>query len=89
MVMSVVAKPDGRDLSVSELPFNWNSRMEIRKLRVGYLKAAFDETSNPAAKKFDQDALAQIEKLGVKLIEVKVPEKGFSGFSPLDLQNSR
>ena len=74
MVMSVIAKPDGRDLSVSELPFNWNSRLDIRTLRVGYLKAAFDETTNPAAKKFDEAALAQMEKLGVKLVEVKVPE---------------
>jgi Asp-tRNA(Asn)/Glu-tRNA(Gln) amidotransferase A subunit family amidase len=74
MVMSVIAKPDGRDLSVSELPFNWNPRIDIRKLRVGYLKAAFDETTNPVTKKFNEAAMAQIEKLGVKLIEVKVPE---------------
>jgi Asp-tRNA(Asn)/Glu-tRNA(Gln) amidotransferase A subunit family amidase len=74
MVMSVIAKPDGRDLSVSELPFNWSPRIDIRKLRVGYLKAAFDETTNPAAKKFDEAAIAQIEKFGVKLIEVKAPE---------------
>ncbi len=83
MVMSVIAKPDGRDLSVSELPFNWNPRIDIRKLRVGYLKAAFDEVADPAAKKFDGAALAQIQKLGVKLIEVKVPEAAVdsSGFS--------
>ncbi len=74
MVMSVVAKPDGRDLSVSELPFNWHPRIDIRKLRVGYLKEAFDETANPAAKKFNDAALTQIEKLGVKLIAVEVPE---------------
>jgi Asp-tRNA(Asn)/Glu-tRNA(Gln) amidotransferase A subunit family amidase len=74
MVMSVIAKPDGRDLSVSELPFNWNPRIDIRKLRIGYLKAAFDETTNPVMKKFNEAAMAQIEKLGVKLIEVKVPE---------------
>ena len=74
VVMSVVAKPDGRDLSVSDIPFNWNSRIDIRKLRVGYLKAAFDEVANPAAKKFDEAALAEIQKLGVKLVEVKVPE---------------
>ena len=76
IVMSVIAKPDGRDLSVSELPFNWNPRLDFRKLRVGYLKAAFDETVNPAAKKFDEGALAQIQRLGVKLIEVNVPEGG-------------
>ena len=74
MVMSVIAKPDGRDLSVSELPFNWNARTDIRKLRVGYLKDAFDETTNPNAKKFNDAAIAQMEKLGVKLIEVKTPQ---------------
>jgi len=74
VVMSVIAKPDDRDLSVSELPFNWNARMDIRKLRVGYLKDAFDETTNPVSKKFDEAAIAQVEKLGVKLIAMKVPE---------------
>ena len=48
MVMSAIAKPDGRDLSVSEMPFNWNAHLDIRKLRVGYLKDAFDETADPA-----------------------------------------
>jgi Asp-tRNA(Asn)/Glu-tRNA(Gln) amidotransferase A subunit family amidase len=74
VVLSVIAKPDGRDLSVSELPFNWNPRHDIRKLRVGYLQAAFDETNNPVSKAFDQAALAQLEKLGVKLVPVNVPE---------------
>lgn len=74
IVMSVIAKPDGRDLSVSELPFNWNSRFDLKKLRVGYLKDAFDETTNPVTKKYDEAAIAQIEKLGVKLVEVKVPD---------------
>ena len=74
VVMSVIAKPDGRDLSVSELPFNWDSRMDFKKLKVGYLKDGFDETTNPIAKQFDAAALEQIEKLGVKLIPVKVPE---------------
>ena len=73
VVMSVIAKPDGRDLSVSELPFNWSPRLDIRKLRVGYLKDAFDETTDPVSKKFNEAAIAQIEKLGVKLIEVKTP----------------
>ena len=31
VVMSVIAKPDGRDLSVSEIPFNWNSSFDIHK----------------------------------------------------------
>jgi len=74
LVMSVIAKPDGRDLSVSEIPFNWNASLDIRKLRVGYLKEAFDETSDPVAKRNEEKALAQVQALGAKLIPVKVPE---------------
>ena len=47
VVMSVIARPDGHDLSVSEMPFNWNSRLDIRKLRVGILQAGFDEMKGP------------------------------------------
>src|SRR5580658_5595989 len=74
VVMSVIARPDGRDMSVSEIPFNWNARFDIRKLRVGYLADAFDETRDPVAKQNDQKVLDQVKALGVKLIPVKVPE---------------
>lgn len=74
VVMSAIAKPDGRDLSVSEIPFNWNAKLDIRKLRVGYLKDAFDETRDPAAKKLDDATLAQMQALGVKLIPLTTPD---------------
>jgi Asp-tRNA(Asn)/Glu-tRNA(Gln) amidotransferase A subunit family amidase len=36
MVMSVIAKPDGRDMSVVDVPFNWNpQRYDLRKVRIG------------------------------------------------------
>ena len=50
LVMSVIARPDGRDLSVSEIPFNWNAHMDIHKLRVGYLKDGFEEVRDAAQK---------------------------------------
>jgi Asp-tRNA(Asn)/Glu-tRNA(Gln) amidotransferase A subunit family amidase len=74
IVMSAIAKPDGRDLSVSELPFNWNAHLDIRKLRVGYLKDAFDETRDPAAKAIDDKTLEQMQALGVKLIPLTTPD---------------
>ncbi len=74
IVMSVIARPDGRDMSVSDIPFNWNSRLDIRKLRVGYLQEAFDETREPTAKRNEEKALAQVQALGAKLVVVKVPE---------------
>ncbi len=74
VVMSVIARPDDRDLSVSEIPFNWSPRFDIRKLRVGYLKEAFAETRNPVAKANDDKVLAQIQNMGFKLIPVSVPD---------------
>jgi Asp-tRNA(Asn)/Glu-tRNA(Gln) amidotransferase A subunit family amidase len=74
VVMSVIAKPDGRDLSVSEIPFNWNAKLDIRKVRVGYLKDAFDETRDEAAKKLDDATLEQMKSLGVKLVPLTTPD---------------
>lgn len=74
VVMSAIAKPDDRDLSVSEIPFNWNARLDIRKLRIGYLKDAFDETRDAAAKKLDDETLEKMQALGVKLIPLTTPD---------------
>ena len=81
VVMSVIAKPDGRDLSVSEIPFNWNAHLDVRKLRVGYLADAFDEVRDPAIKAMNQRAMEQVEALGVKLIAMKTPEVKTDGSS--------
>jgi Asp-tRNA(Asn)/Glu-tRNA(Gln) amidotransferase A subunit family amidase len=74
LVMSAIARPDGRDLSVSEIPFNWNAQFDIRNLRVGYLKDAFDETRDPVARRNEEKALAQVQALGFKLVPVKAPD---------------
>ncbi len=74
LVMHAIARPDGRDMSVSEIPFNWDARLDVRKLRVGYLKDGFDETRDPLLKKNEEQALEQIRSLGVKLVPVSVPE---------------
>jgi Asp-tRNA(Asn)/Glu-tRNA(Gln) amidotransferase A subunit family amidase len=79
LVMSVIAKPDGKDLSVSEIPFNFNAHLDIKKLRVGYLRDGFDEVRDPAAKAMNAKAIAQVEALGFKLIDVKMPDWNIDG----------
>ena len=74
VVMSAIARPDDRDMSVSDIPFNWNAHLDVRKLRVGFLESAFDETRDPVLKKNEEQAMAQVEKLGLKLVPVKTPE---------------
>src|SRR5580658_1230992 len=74
LVMSVIAKPDGRDLSVSDIPFNYSAHLDIKKLRVGYLNEAFDEVKDPLLKRHDQKAIEQVQALGFKLIPVTAPD---------------
>ncbi|HKA01485.1 MAG TPA: amidase, partial [Candidatus Solibacter sp.] len=67
VVMSVIGKPDNRDLSVADIPFNWNVRFDVKKLRVGYIQDAFE---NPR----DQKTLEIVQSLGVKPMPITIPE---------------
>jgi Asp-tRNA(Asn)/Glu-tRNA(Gln) amidotransferase A subunit family amidase len=74
LVLNAIQGPDDHDLSVVDLPFNWDAKMDVRKLRVGYLKAAFSNTQQtPAVDANDQAALGKIRSLGVNLVEVALP----------------
>jgi Asp-tRNA(Asn)/Glu-tRNA(Gln) amidotransferase A subunit family amidase len=42
LVLNAIYGPDGRDLSVQPAPFHADLTLDGRKLRVGYLKSAFD-----------------------------------------------
>jgi len=72
VVLSAISRPDGRDLSVSDIPFNWNPKLDLTKLRVGYLKGAFEETKdrNPEWIKADQQTLEKLKSMGIKLIPI-------------------
>jgi Asp-tRNA(Asn)/Glu-tRNA(Gln) amidotransferase A subunit family amidase len=75
IVMQAIARPDGRDMSVSDIPFNWNAQTDIRKLRVGWIKESFDSLTNAAAKANAQQALDTLRSLGVStLLPVNVPD---------------
>jgi len=76
MVLNAIQGPDDRDLSVLDVPFNWDANLDIRKLRVGYLKAAFSNThQTPQVDANDAAALAKLRSMGVELIEVELPER--------------
>jgi Asp-tRNA(Asn)/Glu-tRNA(Gln) amidotransferase A subunit family amidase len=75
IVMQAIARPDGRDMSVSDIPFNWNAQTDIRKLRVGIIQESFDELTNAAAKANAQQALDALRSLGVAtFLPVTVPD---------------
>ncbi|HEY7475755.1 MAG TPA: amidase [Vicinamibacterales bacterium] len=74
IVMQVIAKPDGRDMSVSDIPFNWNAQLDIRKLRVGYIKESFDDLPAGVVKDNAEKLLETLRTLGVtKFIPMTIP----------------
>jgi len=75
IVLNAIARPDEQDLSVVDLPFNWDASIDIRGLRVGYLERAFhDEGRDPDWKKNDEDVVAQIRGLGITLEAFELPK---------------
>ncbi|MGE0812474.1 MAG: amidase [Vicinamibacterales bacterium] len=75
IVMQAIAKPDGRDMSVTDLPFNWNAGLDVRRLKVGILQASFDELTEPPAKANAAATLDVLKALGIReFLPVAVPE---------------
>ena len=82
LVLSAINGPDGHDLAVQDIPFNWDANFDIRKLRVGYLKDAFSQTHQTAqVEANDAAALAKIRNMGFHLIEISLPQYAAIDFS--------
>ncbi len=74
LVMREIARPDGRDLSVMDVPFNWDARSDARALRIGYLARAFEEVTEVEGRRNNELLIEQVRALGVKLVAVDVPD---------------
>ncbi len=90
LVLDAIHGPDGLDRSVIPASFNWNADLDPKKLRVGYIRSAFDLPVNDlkdpkrvihATKKFDDAALAVFNRLGIRLTPVDVPDLPYSAIS--------
>lgn len=75
LVLNAIQGADNLDLAAVDVPFNWDATLDVRKLRVAYLKAAFENTrQTPQVEANDRAALEKIRSLGVELAEFKLPE---------------
>ncbi len=86
LVLSVIHGPDGKDNSVIDVPFNWDAGMDVKKLRVAYLKNTFESqiTEDPAnpqrtviakeRRKLTDDALAVFRSLRIQLKPIELPQ---------------
>jgi Asp-tRNA(Asn)/Glu-tRNA(Gln) amidotransferase A subunit family amidase len=87
LVFEAIHGADGVDPTAVDHPFVWDSDLDIRSLRVGYLKSAFErelefddedaEEDRRRAREWhalDLETLKILESLGVELIPMELPD---------------
>lgn len=79
LVFNAIYGPDPNDPTVYDLPFNYDPRINLKNLRIGYLKRDFD--SARVNKENNDAVLAVLEKLGAKLIPIELPKLPFQHLS--------
>ena len=72
LVFNAIYGPDGKDLTVVDLPFSWDPSLDLKDIRIGYLKKAFEKDYKN--KKNDEAVLETLRSLGIDLIPVELPE---------------
>ncbi|MHA6246531.1 amidase [Pontibacter sp. CAU 1760] len=72
IVFNAIYGPDGKDQSVYDAPFNYNPGIDVKKLRVGYLKNDFE--GKYGFKKNDEATLETLRKAGVELVPITLPD---------------
>jgi Asp-tRNA(Asn)/Glu-tRNA(Gln) amidotransferase A subunit family amidase len=73
LVLREISRPDGRDLSVQDVPFNWNASLDVSRLRVGFVEEAFDEVEDPTARRLNQQTLADLRAIGISVTPIEIP----------------
>ncbi|MEW6212431.1 MAG: amidase [Acidobacteriota bacterium] len=74
LVLDAIYGPDGHDITVTDTPFNWSPDTPIAKMRIGYLKAEFDQINNEERKAAYRAALDALTRAGAKLEPVELPK---------------
>ena len=76
LVFAAIHGPDGLD-DVVDLPFAWDPGLEVRTLKLGFLKSAFEaapEKGQEQERVADRTALEALRSLGVQLVPIELPE---------------
>jgi len=82
LVFDAIYGPDGKDMTIVDFPFSWNANFDIKKLRIGYYKTAFEaERKSKQPKLNDDSVLDVLRNLGIALIPIELPDY------PIDAMN--
>jgi len=79
LVFNAIYGPDGKDQTLYDVPFNYNPKIDLSRLKVGYLKDDFDSVKTNKA--INDSSFAVLERLGAKLIPISLPKLPISDLS--------
>lgn len=74
LVFDVIRGSDGIDMTVTDKPFSFSNTSDIKKLRIAYLKSAFEEDYSSKAN--DKEVLKVFRRMGVNLTPVEMEFEG-------------
>ncbi len=72
LVLDALYGPDDRDITVEDVPFNWNPDRPLSQMRIGYVKSEFEQ-GDDERKKMHQAALDALRGAGAKLEPIELP----------------
>jgi Asp-tRNA(Asn)/Glu-tRNA(Gln) amidotransferase A subunit family amidase len=72
IVFDAIRGPDGIDQTLVDLPFNYDNRIDLKDVRIGYLKDLFDEEY--PSRGMDLTTLDKLRRLGADLVPIKLPD---------------
>jgi len=80
LVLSVLSGTDSSDPGSLDVPYAYDGRRPVRGLRVGYVNSWFEGNE---AKPSDRAALEALRTLGVKLVEISIPDLPYDALTPI------
>ncbi len=72
IAFDAIRGPDGKDFTVTDYAFNYDATLDVKTLRVGYVKSAFEIARDNQVN--DETSLAILRSLGIKLIPIELPD---------------
>ena len=82
LVFDAIYGPDEKDGTLVDMPFNWDIGLDIKKLRIGYVKNLFDEErENKEWQNFDHATIEKLGTVGINLIPIELPDSPISALS--------
>jgi Asp-tRNA(Asn)/Glu-tRNA(Gln) amidotransferase A subunit family amidase len=72
IVFHAIYGPDGKDLTVTDLPFRWDPSLPLNSIRIGYLMKVFEEDTANTGK--NEEILKTLRNRGADLIPFELPD---------------